>query len=110
MHDRLKGLLSKIPALRSVKVYIFLLLLAMGIIPSFVMRIGILQSYEDRAVSLRISDTQAQFTIIANHLLTNNYLQDTSNAAINAELEQISTLYDGRVLIINNSFHVVKDT
>ena len=110
MHDRLKGLLSKISALRSVKVYIFLLLLAMGIIPSFVMRIGILQSYEDRAVSLRISDTQAQFTIIANHLLTNNYLQDTSNAAINAELEQISTLYDGRVLIINNSFHVVKDT
>ena len=110
MHDRLKGLLSKIPALRSVKVYIFLLLLAMGIIPSFVMRIGILQSYEDRAVSLRISDTQAQFTIIANHLLTNNYLQDTSNAAINAELEQISTLYDGRVLIINSSFHVVKDT
>ena len=110
MHDRLKGLLTKIPALRSVKVYIFLLLLAMGIIPSFVMRIGILQSYEDRAVSLRISDTQAQFTIIANHLLTNNYLQDTSNAAINAELEQISTLYDGRVLIINNSFHVVKDT
>ncbi|HJA92305.1 MAG TPA: two-component sensor histidine kinase [Candidatus Eisenbergiella merdipullorum] len=110
MHDRLNALLTKIPALRSVKVYIFLLLLAMGILPSFVMRYGILQSYENRAVSLRISDTQAQFTIIANHLLANNYLQDTSNAAINAELEQISTLYDGRVLIINNSFHVVKDT
>lgn len=110
MHDRLKALFTKIPALRSVKVYIFLLLFAMGIIPSFVMRIGILQSYEERAVSLRISDTQAQFSIIANHLLTNNYLQDTSNAAINAELEQLSTLYDGRVLIINNSFHVVKDT
>ena len=110
MHERLKALLSKIPALRSVKTYIFLLMLAMGILPSFVMRIGILQSYEERAVSLRISDTQSQFTIIANHLLANNYLQDTSNAAINAELEQISTLYDGRVLIINNSFHVVKDT
>ena len=107
---RLKTLLGKFPALRSVKIYMFLLMLAMGVIPSFVMRIGILQSYEERAVSLRISDTQAQFSIIANHLLANNYLQDTSNAAINAELEQISTLYDGRVLIINNSFHVVKDT
>ena len=110
MLERLKALLIRFPALRSVKIHIFLLMLAMGVIPSFVMRIGILQSYEERAVSLRISDTQAQFSIIANHLLANNYLQDTSNAAINAELEQISTLYDGRVLIINNSFHVVKDT
>ena len=59
MHERLKALLSKIPALRSVKTYIFLLMLAMGILPSFVMRIGILQSYEERAVSLRISDTQS---------------------------------------------------
>ncbi len=39
-----------------------------------------------------------------------NYLQDTSNEAINAELEQMSNLYDGRVLIINENFRVVKDT
>ena len=67
-------------------------------------------SYEERAVNLRISDTQTQFKIIANHLLNNNYLQDTSNEAINAELEQMSNLYDGRVIIINGNFRIVKDT
>ena len=72
------------------KVYIFFLMLVMGILPSFIMRVGILQSYEERAVNLRISDTQTQFKIIANHLLNNNYLQDTSNEAINAELEPVS--------------------
>ncbi len=111
MLSRLKALFMKIPVLRSVRIYIFLLLLVMGIVPSFVMaRLGILRSYEERAVSLRISDTQTQFMIIANQLLNNNYLQDTSNEAINAELEQMSNLYDGRVLIINENFRVVKDT
>ncbi len=110
MLTRLKKLFMKIPALRSMKVYIFLLMLVMGILPSFIMRVGILQSYEERAVNLRISDTQTQFKIIANHLLNNNYLQDTSNEAINAELEQMSNLYDGRVIIINSNFRIVKDT
>lgn len=110
MLTRLKKLFMKIPALRSMKVYIFFLMLVMGILPSFIMRVGILQSYEERAVNLRISDTQTQFKIIANHLLNNNYLQDTSNEAINAELEQMSNLYDGRVIIINDNFRIVKDT
>ena len=110
MLTRLKNLFMKIPALRSMKVYIFFLMLVMGILPSFIMRVGILQSYEERAVNLRISDTQTQFKIIANHLLNNNYLQDTSNEAINAELEQMSNLYDGRVIIINGNFRIVKDT
>lgn len=110
MLTRLKKLFMKIPALRSMKVYIFFLMLVMGILPSFIMRVGILQSYEERAENLRISDTQTQFKIIANHLLNNNYLQDTSNEAINAELEQMSNLYDGRVIIINGNFRIVKDT
>lgn len=110
MLTRLKKLFMKIPALRGMKVYIFFLMLVMGILPSFIMRVGILQSYEERAVNLRISDTQTQFKIIANHLLNNNYLQDTSNEAINAELEQMSNLYDGRVIIINGNFRIVKDT
>ena len=58
MLTRLKELIYKIPVLRSMKVYIFLLMLIMGILPSIFMRIGILQSYEERAVDLRTSDTQ----------------------------------------------------
>ena len=63
MLTRLKELIYKIPVLRSMKVYIFLLMLIMGILPSIFMRIGILQSYEERAVDLRTSDTQTQFKI-----------------------------------------------
>lgn len=110
MFNWLKAFLMKIPILRSLKTYLFLVMLIMGIIPCLNMKIAILNSYEERAVSLRTTDTQTQFKIIANHLLNNNYLKDTSNEAINAELDQMSNLYDGRVLIINSNFRVVKDT
>ena len=114
MHEKKTGLfrklMQKIPLLRSLKTYIFVLMLAVGIIPSVILRMGILQSYEERAVSLRATDVYTQYMIIANHLLNYNYLQDTGSEVINVELDQMSNLYDGRVLIINGNFRIVKDT
>ncbi|MCM1046933.1 MAG: cell wall metabolism sensor histidine kinase WalK [Clostridiales bacterium] len=74
------------------------------------MRYAILQNYEQRAVSLRISDVQTQMNILANHLINYRYLQGTASEAIEAELSMLSDLYDGRVLIINNNLRVIRDT
>lgn len=74
------------------------------------MRYAILQNYEQRAVNVRTSDISTQVRILANHLITYHYLQDTSSEVINAELEQLSNLYDGRVLVINADLRIVKDT
>lgn len=106
----IRRLMDRVPVLRSLKTYIFVLFLFVGIIPSIIMGIGILQNYEERAVNLRASDVTTQYKIIANHLLNYNYLQDTTSEVINAELEQMSNLYDGRVLVINSNFRIVKDT
>ena len=46
-----------------------------------------------------MNEVQTQVKIIADHLLTYNYLLDSSNEVVNAELAQLSNLYDGRVLI-----------
>lgn len=86
------------------------MLLIIGIIPSLVIHAAILSSYETRAISVRESEVQNQLKIIANHLITYNYLQDPSNEIVAAELEQLSNLYDGRVLIINGNFKAIKDT
>lgn len=85
-------------------------MLIIGILPSIIIRNGILSNYETRAVNVKINEVTNQFKIIANHLIAYNYLQDTSSEVINAELGQLSNLYDGRVLIINGNFRVLKDT
>ena len=105
-----RRLTYKIPIFRSLKAYIFLLMLIIGIVPSDIMRLGILNNYEERAVNLRGSDVASQYRIIANHLVNYNYLQNPTSDVVNAELEQMSNLYDGRVLIINSNFRIVKDT
>lgn len=106
----LKNKLCNIKILRSLKSRIFLILLIVGLVPCISMRYAILQNYEQRAVSVKISDVSTQLKILANHLITYHYLQDTSSEVINAELDQLSSLYDGRVLVINNDLKVVKDT
>lgn len=107
---RWEDLKSKIKSLRSLKFNIFVLLIVVGLIPTIVLKYGIVQNYETRAVSVRTSEVQTQLKILANHLITYNYLQDTSSPVINAELEQLSNLYNGRVLIIGDNLKIVKDT
>lgn len=106
----LKLNIRKIIFLRSLKTRIFLILFIVGLIPCISMRYAILQNYEQRAVDVRISDVTTQLRILANHLITYHYLQDTSSEVINAEINQLSSLYDGRVMIINNDLRIVKDT
>lgn len=95
---------------RSLKFRIFCIILLVGFIPSMILHYGILQNYEERAVSVKTSEVQTQFKILADHLITYNYFADTTSAVINAELEQLSNLYDGRVLIVDQNFNIIKDT
>ena len=104
---KIKKLLGK---LNSIRFLVFIIILIVGLVSCIAMHYGIMETYEERAVSLRTSDVQNQLTVIGNHLLANNYLEDSSSEVINAELDQLSDLYDGRVLIINQNFKIVKDT
>lgn len=110
MAKKIKFFLKNSKIWRSLKVRLFIIMCLTGMLPAVLMRAGILENYESRAVDVRVSDVQTQLRIIANHLITYNYLQDTSSEVIGAELEQLSNLYNGRVLIINGNLKVVKDT
>lgn len=110
MSETNKSFFSKFKIWRSLKLRLFIIIFLVGVLPSTVIYFGILSNYEERAVKVRISDVQNQLKIIANHLITYNYLQDTSSEVINAELEQLSNLYNGRVIIINGNLKIVKDT
>ena len=110
MKTILSKILKKIPGLRSLKFRIFFIILSVGIVPTMVLRYAILQNYEQRAVSVRAGDVQAQFKILADHLITYNYLSDTSSDVVNAELAMLAELYDGRVIIIDRNCKIIKDT
>lgn len=97
-------------SLRSLRARIFLMILLVGILPSMLMRQGIVSNYEERAVEQRTLTVQNQLKILADHLINEDYLNSPSSKVINAELDMLSNLYDGRVLIINANFKIIKDT
>ena len=99
-------------SLRSLRARIFIIILVIGVVPGVLMKYGILNNYEQRAVGQRIATVQNQLKIVGNHLLSNHYFSDTktNESVINAELEMISNLYEGRVMIVNSGLKVVKDT
>lgn len=96
--------------LKSLKFRIFLLIILFGIAPTFLLRTGILSVYEKRAVNTRTVDITSQAKLLASQIVENNYLQDTSSKNITTQLDQLSTIYDGRVMLIDSSFTIVKDT
>lgn len=89
---------------------LMLLLAMVGIAPGFLLRSGIIDSYEDRAVLQRSIDVSNQCKILSNQIYTYGYLLNPTSEMINAEVEQLAGMFDGRLMIIDNTFNIVKDT
>ncbi len=92
------------------KLALFVIIFAVGLIPCLILSNILLNSYIRKAVDIRIADVTNQLHIISDHLITNKYLQVSSSEGIDAELSQLSTLYNGRILIIDQDLKVIKDT
>lgn len=104
-HFKLKG-----KFLKSLRFCIIMLMFMVSFIPCIAAYSGIIKAYETRAVSLRTADIQNQCTILSNQLNSYNYLADTSSEVINANLTQLTNIYNGRVMIVDRDLRVIKDT
>ncbi|MDM8237255.1 sensor histidine kinase [[Ruminococcus] torques] len=81
-----------------------------GFLPCVAALFGIVKFYESRAVELRTAEIQNQCTILCNQLNNYGYLSDTSSEVINTSLVQLTNIYNGRVMVIDEDLRVIKDT
>ena len=98
--------------IKSLKFRLILLILVIAILPSLVLCIGVLNSYEARAVSISESEILSQAKILANQIATSEYMDKGSSEAniIQAQISLLTTIYDGRVIIVDDNFKVYHDT
>ena len=87
-----------------------IILFILGIVPSVIVAAGIIGTYEDRAVALRISNVKNQCDIISDMLIHEGYMEDPSSVSINSKLEMFSSVYSGRVMVLDLDFRIIKDT
>lgn len=101
---------TKFKFFKSLRFRIMVILMIIGIVPSVMVEKGIVNRYEDRAVSLRSFGVKTQCDILVDQLIKEKYLQDQDSEGINSELKMLSNVYSGRILIVDRDFRVIKDT
>ena len=84
---------------KSLKFRLIILFLLFGILPGILLRAGMLQAYEKGGFKPSI-DILSQAKILANRVVADDYLHNSTSEVINAQLDQLSTIYDGRVILI----------
>lgn len=96
--------------MNSMKFRIFIMMLLVGIVPIILLELIVLPVYKEEMVRAKMNRLQGQCNIVKNHIISENYLELKESPAIDAELSQLSAMYDGRIMIVNNHFKILKDT
>ncbi|MDO4322934.1 MAG: HAMP domain-containing sensor histidine kinase [Lachnospiraceae bacterium] len=105
----IKGKLLKY--LGSLRARIFIIMLLVGMIPVFLMKYVILENYEDQSIEQKSLLIQSQCQQIVDQVGSSGYIRDvSSNPQVDKQLVQLANIYNGRVIIVNSSFRIVRDT
>ena len=95
---------------KSLRFRIIMLLILVSSIPCFMVKEVIVGAYEDRSVAWRTAEIQEQCTILSHQLAVTDYLNNPVSEEVDAELSMLSNIYNGRALVIDEEYKVVKDT
>ena len=95
---------------KSLQFRIFIIFILVGLIPIWVMKYGILNSYESQAVRQRGEMVHSQCAVIAEQLGKSGYLTGIASEAVEVEIKQLADLYNGRIVLVNQDFRIVRDT
>lgn len=89
---------------------VLIILLLVGLVPANIMLRGVLTGYEKQSVSMRASMIRNQCLRLSRDLFATNYLDTGSSDVVDSALMQIADLYGGRVIVVNGSFCIIRDT
>lgn len=95
---------------KSLNFRLFVTFLILGWVPALIVSHVFLNAYYERAIAVRTTDVQNQCKIISNQIVSSDYLTSNKSDAISGELSLISSLYDGRIMIIDQDLKVITDT
>lgn len=95
---------------KSLKFRLLIVLLVFGLVPMTAMQFFLVKGYEKRAIDVKIVDILSQSKILADQIAAYGYLEDSTNEVVNKQFEQLSNIYDGRIIVIDRALHICRDT
>lgn len=80
------------------------------VVPIFVMRGTLLLNVADKLWSERVDSIESQSHFLAGQLLELNYFDGENRTIINSLISQLDAIYDGRVIVVDEDYTVLKDS
>ena len=81
-----------------------------GILPMLIFGAVTAKANMRAQIKARQVEVQSKGMMLSDKLSRARYLSGPDNALLNAEIETLADVYNGRIVIINKSFVTIKDT
>lgn len=101
---------NELKRIKSLRVQSMIVLLLVGIIPMVIFTVILLNTYHSKAVAQRITDLQTRGSILCNLVVSSAFFTNDVSAEVDSEITQISDIFDGRILVVDSSLLVMKDS
>jgi len=92
------------------RIYLLLAFILLGVVPLSFYTYVLLNTYEEKTINSRIEELKSQGMTLSNILYKSVYLTNGSDPVIDANINRIADIYNGRIVIVNSSLLIVKDT
>ena len=92
------------------RMYLLLVFILLGVIPLLFFSNVLLDTYEEDALSNRVTELQSQGNLLSNKLYSTVYLTTKDGPEIETEVTRLADIYHGRIIIVNNNLQIIKDT
>ena len=86
--------------IRSMRFVISMLLIVIGIFPLVMVNYTQINAMRDKMVSQKTDRIKSQCNMLSNQIISEGYMENAGVELVNAELQQFSSLYNGRILIV----------
>ena len=92
------------------RLWLVVALIAVTISPLFIMRLVALNNIEVQLRTRRGNELSNYALILSNQIVRSNYFRGEHMDIVHSDMNQNASMYNGRILIIDNHYKIVKDT
>lgn len=96
--------------LNSLRFQIVVLVAVVGLLPAAVLFALYNNLYVSLSVESDVSEIVPQGEVVISQIISSGYLNNTEQENINTLLQALGNTYGGRIMVVNSSLNIVKDT
>lgn len=95
---------------KSIRFNLFIVIICVSVLPLAFFKGFAVEIYKTNQIESRQEKIYNMAYMIKNIIVSTDYLNNNTSEVVNVELEQLTSIYSGRIIIVDSNFTIIKDT